>query len=236
VPEERVESFAFAPLEAERVAVIEHLRWAADRYLDGWTYAPKRDNARKLHPQLVPYPSLSEPMKDLDRYAVRGVPALLARSGLGVVRVLILGVPDPAPDCPAGAPLRRLADQVLERLVARYPDRSLVIAATLADPRARLVARRALQRAGAALYLLLPRPIGELLAGQPEGQPRRDLLELVARAERRIALDGESELERWLALRAEILLQLGSAQASDWARKRVLLDAAKGEPQWSFEY
>ena len=37
VPEELVESFAFAPLEGERLAIIEHARWAADRYLDGWS-------------------------------------------------------------------------------------------------------------------------------------------------------------------------------------------------------
>ena len=71
VPESQVESFAFAPVEVERLAVIEHGRWAADRWLDGWSYAPTRDNARKHHPQLIPYQQLSGPMKDLDRFAVR---------------------------------------------------------------------------------------------------------------------------------------------------------------------
>lgn len=236
VPEERVESFAFAPLEAERLAVIEHLRWAADRYLDGWSYAPKRDNARKHHPQLVPYPSLSEPMKDLDRYAVRGVPALLARSGLGVVRVLILGLPDPAPDGPTGAPLARLADQALDRLVARYPDRSLVVASTLADPRVRLVARRALERMGAALWLLCPRPIAEVLDAQPDLGTRRDLLWLVARAERRIALPSEGELGRWLAERAEIILALGPGPSAVAGPKSVRLDPGARGPDWGFEY
>jgi hypothetical protein len=236
VPEERVESFAFAPLEAERLAVIEHLRWAADRYLDGWTYARKRDNARKHHPQLVPYPDLSEPMKDLDRYAVRGVPALLARSGLGVVRVLILGIPGPASDCPDGAPLRRLVDQALDRLVARYPDRSLVVASTLADPRARLATRRALECAGAALYLLLTRPIDELLAEQPDDRARRDFLELAVRAERRIGLDGNAALRVWFAERAEIILSLGIRPVEDGVRKWVVLDTMGKNLEWGFEY
>ncbi|MGE5155133.1 MAG: RyR domain-containing protein [Bdellovibrio bacteriovorus] len=235
-PEERVESFAFAPLEAERLAVIEHLRWAADRYLDGWTYAPKRDNARKHHPQLVPYPSLSEPMKDLDRYAVRGVPALLARSGLGVVRVLILGLPDPAADCPLGAPLARLADQALDRLLERYPDRSLVVASTLADPRVRLVARRARERTGAALWLLCPRPIAEVLGAQPDADARRDLLWLVARAERRIALPSGGELGRWLAERAEIILALGPGPSAAPGLKSVRLDPSARRLDWGFEY
>lgn len=236
VPEERVESFAFAPLEAERLAVIEHQRWAADRYLDGWTYAPRRDNARKHHPQLVPYADLSEPMKDLDRYAVRGVPALLARSGLGVVRILILGLPEPASDCPPGASLGRLADQALDRLVARYPDRSLVIASTLADPRSRWVVRRALERAGAALFLLLPRPIEALLGEQAEQRERLDLLGLAARAERRINLDGAAGVEAWLAERAEIILSLGAGSVAGSARKHVLLDPRLGRLKWGFEY
>lgn len=236
VAEERVESFAFAPLEAERLAVIEHLRWAADRYLDGWTYAPKRDNVLKHHPQLVPYQDLSGPMKDLDRYAVRGVPALLARSGLGVVRALILGLSEPAPDCPDGASLRRLADRALDRLVARYPDRALVVASTLADPRARLVVRRALERVGAGLHLLLPMSVGALLGMQPDAMARRDFLELVARAERRISLDGAAEADLWLADRADIIMSLGSQPASTRARRQIRLDPGRREPEWSFEY
>jgi len=236
VAEERVESFAFAPLEAERLAVIEHLRWAADRYLDGWTYAPKRDNVLKHHPQLIPYQDLSGPMKDLDRYAVRGVPALLARSGLGVVRSLILGLPEPAPDCPDGAGLQRLADQALDRLVARYPDRALVVASTLTNPRARLVVRRALERASAGLYLLLPQPIGTLLSGQPDSQARRELLELAAHAERRIGLGGAAQADRWLTDRADIIMSLGPQSTSMQARKQVRLDPGRHELEWGFEY
>jgi len=236
VPEERVESFAFAPLEAERLAVIEHLRWAADRYLDGWTYAPRRDNALKHHPQLIPYPDLSEPMKDLDRYAVRGVPALLARSGLGVVRILLLGLPEPTRECPGGMTLRRLTDEALERLVARYPDRALVIASTLAEPRSRLVVSRALERTDACLYLLCPQPIDEVLHRQPDDRGRRDLLELASRAKRRIPLAGHEALQQWFSRRAEIILAVGAGATAARARKQVLLDPARGRLEWGFEY
>ena len=92
VPLAEAPAFAFAPLEVERLAEIEHRRWAADRYLNGWTYAAVRDNAQRHHPQLVPYADLSEPMKDLDRYVVRLVPTLLARSGRALVRGLIVGI------------------------------------------------------------------------------------------------------------------------------------------------
>jgi hypothetical protein len=241
VPEERVESFAFAPLEAERLAVIEHLRWAADRYLDGWRYAPVRDNARKCHPQLIAYEDLSEPMKDLDRFAVRGLPNLLARSGLGVVRMLVLGIGESGSRVAADANLERLARKTVERLVARYPDRYLVVASTLADPGARLVVRLALELAGAGLFLLCPRPFSEVLVEQSDRQSRLDLLGLAARAERRIPLAGDGALGRWLAERVEIRLSFGSMEADDTDRisgwtKRVVLDPAGGCVRWGFEY
>ena len=239
VPEERVDTFTFAPLEAERLAVIEHLRWAADRHLDGWSYAPVRDNARRHHPQLVPYPDLSEPMKDLDRFAVRGVPTLLARSGLGVVRMLILGIPQGAAagqvDVSADRALDRLAAKVLGRLTTRYPDRTLVIASTLADPGSRRFARLALDRAAAGLFLLCPHPIARTLAAQPGERERLDLLELAARAERRIALPGVGVLERWLTERAEIQLVLGSGPVPG-VPKQVVLDLASRRVDWNFEY
>ena len=241
VPEERVESFAFAPLEAERLAVIEHLRWAADRYLDGWSYAPVRDNALKHHPQLIPYEDLSEPMKDLDRFAVRGVPNLLARSGLGVVRMLVLGICESPSGIAADAGLDRLARQTVERLVARYPDRYLVVASTLADPGARLVARLALERAGAGLFLLCPRPLPEALAEQQDQDARLDLFGLAARAERRIPLAGDGALQRWLAERVEISLSFGGEQTGETEptpgpTKRVVLDPASGRVRWGFDY
>ena len=241
VPEERVESFAFAPLEAERLAVIEHLRWAADRYLDGWSYAPARDNALKHHPQLIPYDDLSEPMKDLDRFAVGGVPNLLARSGLGVVRMLVIGIGESPSGVSADASLDRLARQAVERLVARYPDRYLVVASTLGDPGARLVVRLALDRAGAGLFLLCPRPLQETLAKQPNQDARLELLGLVARAERRIPLAGEAGLARWLAERAEIYLTFGGEETlvtePDSKRlKRVELDPVRHCIRWDFDY
>jgi hypothetical protein len=236
VTEDMVESFAFVPLEVERVAFIEHQRWAADRYLDGWSYAPMRDNARKHHPQLIPYDDLSEPMKDLDRFAVRGVPTLLARSGLGVVRRLIVGIPEPGPDAPSGLRLRALTHRVLERLVTRYPDRALVVASTLRDAQVRQIVREALDEAGAGLFWLLPQPVGGLLADQPDDAARIGLLSLAAAAERRITLDGEDGLMRWFAERAEIRLMLGALEPQPAPARRVILSKGWRGVEWNFEY
>lgn len=236
VPEEIVESFSFSPLEIERLAVIEHQRWAADRYLDGWRYAPVRDNARKHHPQLIPYAALSTAMKDLDRFAVRGLPTLLARSGLGVVRMLIVALPDPPPGTQLDAQARRAVPRVLERLQARYPDRALMLAATLGHADVRRTVRLALERAGGGLIWLLAGPIPTLLAQQADDDSRMELLALGARASRRLMLDGVEGLSRWIAERAEIVLQLGSERPLARPAKRVFIAAQAAVPVWSFEY
>ncbi|MBP9605202.1 MAG: Ryanodine receptor Ryr [Chromatiaceae bacterium] len=263
VAEDLVEVFALTPLEVERLAIVEHARWAADRYLDGWSYGPVRDNARKLHPQLIPYAELSEAMKDLDRFAVRGLPTLAARLGLGIQRLLILGIHPPGPACPSGKPLQRLATGLRERLRERYPDRALVIAATLADHRERDLVRELMEGAeGASLFLLLPHPLSHLLARLSPTAARREFLTLLAQAERRISLRGEGELAAWFARRAEIQLILGETlpclgdatsapgKASDTesravrvmtglaggSDKRILLDPDGPGLTWTFDY
>jgi len=252
VAEDLVEAFALNPLEVERLAMVEHARWAADRYLDGWSYGAVRDNARKLHPQLIPYADLSEAMKDLDRFAVRGLPTLAARLGLGIQRLLILGVHPPGPACPAGKPLRRLASALGERLRERYPDRALVIAATLADHRERQLVRDLMQGTeGASLFLLLPHPLRHLLDRLTPTADRRDFLTLLAQAERRISLRGEAELATWFARRAEIQLVLGETLPASVAGssligvmknlasgpdKRILLDPDGAGLTWTFDY
>ena len=70
--------------QMEELAMREHERWMAERRRRGWTYAPERDNARKLHPMLVPWDDLPEHEKDKDRDTLRNLPALVAKSGFTV--------------------------------------------------------------------------------------------------------------------------------------------------------
>ena len=51
----------------ERLAENTHDVWAKQRMKEGWTYGPKRDDARKQHPGLVYYAELSETEKEYDR-------------------------------------------------------------------------------------------------------------------------------------------------------------------------
>jgi hypothetical protein len=64
----------FADAQAcERLAELEHERWEAQRRMDGWRHAdlPKKDEQRRLHPDLIPYAQLSDATKAFDRTIVQ---------------------------------------------------------------------------------------------------------------------------------------------------------------------
>ena len=54
----------------ELLAENNHDHWARRRIEDGWTYGRQRDDARKTHPDLVPYGHISESEKEYDRTSV----------------------------------------------------------------------------------------------------------------------------------------------------------------------
>ena len=54
----------------EQLAENIHDHWAHQRIEAGWTYGPQRDDARKTHPDLVPYGALPESEKEYDRTSV----------------------------------------------------------------------------------------------------------------------------------------------------------------------
>src|SRR5437016_1746943 len=62
---------AIEPL-VERLAEHNHDLWAAQRIKDGWQVGPKRNDATKEHPCLVPYGDLPESEKEYDRIAAIG--------------------------------------------------------------------------------------------------------------------------------------------------------------------
>lgn len=63
----------------ERLAENSHDIWAQQRMADGWTYGPQRDDAKKQHPDLVPYDQLPESEKVYDRQMATGtIKAILA--------------------------------------------------------------------------------------------------------------------------------------------------------------
>ena len=59
------------PTLVERLAALEHDSWCADRRIDGWVHGARRDNRRKIHPDLVPYAALEEAAKEYDRDQIK---------------------------------------------------------------------------------------------------------------------------------------------------------------------
>jgi hypothetical protein len=51
----------------ERLAKNTHDVWARQRFAEGWTVGPRRDDQAKQHPGLVPYEQLTESEKEYDR-------------------------------------------------------------------------------------------------------------------------------------------------------------------------
>jgi len=78
----------FSDDEVERLAILEHDRWVAERRRNGWTFAPgERDVARKTTPHLVGWEDLSEEIREYDRVPVREMPQFLAGVGYRIVRL-----------------------------------------------------------------------------------------------------------------------------------------------------
>ena len=67
----------FNPQEIEMLAMVEHERWAAHRYLNGWQYGEKRDDIHKRHPSLSAWETLSDGEKQKDRDTILRLPQIL---------------------------------------------------------------------------------------------------------------------------------------------------------------
>ena len=71
----------------ERLSENLHDHWANQRIEAGWTYGPQRDDARKTHPDLVPYGVLPESEKEYDRTSVIETLKVILTLGYQIVRV-----------------------------------------------------------------------------------------------------------------------------------------------------
>ncbi len=68
----------------ERLAEHNHDIWARQRMADGWTYGPERNDAKKQHPDLVPYGRLPDAEKEYDRQTAIGLVTAIVALGYRV--------------------------------------------------------------------------------------------------------------------------------------------------------
>lgn len=66
----KIENLSFSSADVERLAMIEHNRWMAHRYLNNWDYGEHRDDNLKHHPSLIPWQDLSEGERQKDRETI----------------------------------------------------------------------------------------------------------------------------------------------------------------------
>jgi hypothetical protein len=77
--------FKFKDYEIETLAEAEHERWMKEKKDGGWERG-HRDNAAKLHPELIPFSQLPDDSKEYNRETARNFPKFIALAGLQVVR------------------------------------------------------------------------------------------------------------------------------------------------------
>lgn len=66
---------------SEVLAENVHETWSARRISEGWRYGAQRNDAEKLHPELVPYSELSESEKEYDRLTAMNTLRLIVKLG-----------------------------------------------------------------------------------------------------------------------------------------------------------
>ncbi|MBF0103073.1 MAG: hypothetical protein HQK77_19415 [Desulfobacterales bacterium] len=71
----------------ELLSKVEHLRWNAFHYLNGWKYATERDNNKKFHNCLTEWDNLSEKDKQKDRDTLINIPQILEEGGYQLVKI-----------------------------------------------------------------------------------------------------------------------------------------------------
>jgi hypothetical protein len=76
----------FKKNEIEIMAEIEHDRFVAERFSQGWSLG-KRNLQNKTSPYLVKWEKLKDNIKEYDREAVRAIPDLLAKAGFEIYRL-----------------------------------------------------------------------------------------------------------------------------------------------------
>jgi len=68
------------PHEVELLAEMEHNRWLAERLLDGWSYAPERNDDKKQHPDICAWGNLPDREKQRDSEQIKYIPKILKKT------------------------------------------------------------------------------------------------------------------------------------------------------------
>ncbi len=128
-----------APWVLEELAKLEHQRWMAERYINGWSHDELRENARKKHNLLVDWAEVPEVEQRKDHNAVLSLTGEIKDRRTGEVSY-ILRAGRPAAPSPFGQPGRVPAECIQPLLCVGIighcrlsPQQRAALAATLRD-------------------------------------------------------------------------------------------------------
>ncbi len=218
-------AFEFTHDEIEAFADVEHVRWLAARELNGWRHGEKRDDANKVHPDMVAYAQLPEDRKELDREVVRGLPGVMREIGLAITRDLAVAVTAPraqwafvpAFEAAIVAELSALKTKAAGTLVLWLsPDSALSCRA----------AELALENGLAQIALVLGETPHTLLARLPDDAVRGRVKRLLQAAERVVAAEDGAGVTAVLRTRAQVEIALSiDGEHADQSSAALRIDA-----------
>lgn len=84
-PDGQSPPYEFTEAQIEKLAMMEHDRWVAERLKGGWAYSSAKDVKSKTHPDLICWDDLDEATKDYDRRAMEDFPQVLSDEGFVIV-------------------------------------------------------------------------------------------------------------------------------------------------------
>ncbi len=183
-------TFQFEPEEVESLAEVEHRRWLAIRELNGWRHGAQRDDAAKVHPDMIPYADLPEQKKDLDRDLVRTLPAVLREIGLGIAREFPVAVTGPRTQWAFVPGFESAVAAELDRLKKDSPAALPVLWFTPESAMACRVAEIALERGFPGISVVLSEAPPALFARLPDDLTRERLRRLFRAADRVLLASG----------------------------------------------
>ncbi|MGE0502417.1 MAG: RyR domain-containing protein [Rhizobiaceae bacterium] len=187
--------------DIEALAPIEHARWLASRTVAGYRWAAERDNDRLLHPDLIPYESLTEDGKRKDRDTVAALPALLALGGERTAREIVVGAvlgPDESVD--AAHLISALFDWA-----GRHPERWPVVRMPL-DGIGPVALAEALAGAGFATEFVQDRPFFATLPTRDRARLAERTASVLAQAWRIRTTRAHGQARAWIAAASPVVI------------------------------
>jgi hypothetical protein len=225
-------SFQFEREEIESLAEVEHRRWLAIRELNGWRHGAKRDDAAKVHPDMVSYAELPEDRRDLDRAVVRSLPEVLREIGLGIARDFPVAVTGPRTQWAFVPGFEGAVAAELEVLKTASPSARPVLWITPESAMACRVAEIALERGFAGVSVMLSEPPHSLLDRLPDDLTKARVRRLLRVADRIVQATGGDAARTALRERCRLDVAL-SVDGSDIAQSaRTLGMDASGRVLW----